>query len=176
MTNMEWMLVGQAKKGDPHAFARLYEKYYKDLYRFALCMTRNSHAAEDVVSEAVVRAYEGLRKLRKDSSFKSWIFQITANEARKAMKGKSFYLEDESLGEEATEEAGYGQSELAELLDHLNEEERLVVTLSVFAGYTSGEIAGAIGKADGSVRSIKSRAFAKLRKVLEAQEGSDFHE
>ena len=41
MTNMEWSLVALAKQGDTHAFAKLYEKYYTNLYRFALCLLKN---------------------------------------------------------------------------------------------------------------------------------------
>ena len=33
-------LVNQARKGDTHAFAKLYEEIYPDLYRFAFCMVR----------------------------------------------------------------------------------------------------------------------------------------
>ena len=43
-------LVNQARKGDTHAFAKLYEEIYPDLYRFAFCMVRQPWKAEDVVS------------------------------------------------------------------------------------------------------------------------------
>ena len=74
MTNDEWILVGQAKKGDAHAFARLYQRYYQDLYRFALCYIRNAHAAEDAVMTSVLKAYEKIGELRKNDAFKSWLF------------------------------------------------------------------------------------------------------
>ena len=173
MTNTEWMLVGEAKNGDTHAFARLYEKYYKDLYRFALCMTKNEYTAEDAVSTAVLKAYERIGSLKKDSSFKSWMFQITANECRNALKKNTAYrtygvnTTDSDYEEPSAEDSGYEKSEIAELLALLSEEERLIITLSVFAGYNSREIAGVVHKKEGSVRSIKSRAFARLRQQLE---------
>ena len=170
MTNTEWMLVGEAKKGDTHAFARLYEKYYRDLYYFALSMTKNEYTAEDAVSSAVLKAYEKLGSLKKDSSFKSWLFQITANECRNALKKtSSVYIEDMDRPEPSAEDTGYEKSEIAELLALLSEEERLIITLSVFAGYNSREIAGIVHKKEGSVRSIKSRAFARLRSQLNAE-------
>ena len=79
----DWIFVQQAKKGDSHAFARLYEIYYKDLYHFALYYTKDSITAEDAVSSAVLKAFEQLHKLRKNDAFKSWLFQITANECKK---------------------------------------------------------------------------------------------
>ena len=135
MTKTDWIFVQQAKKGDSHAFARLYEIYYKDLYHFALYYTKDSITAEDAVSSAVLKAFEQLHKLRKNDAFKSWLFQITANECKKLLKQKSIYLSDASWQEPAAAEDGY----------------------------LTPEIAGIIKKREGSIRSIKSRALAKLR-------------
>ena len=166
MTNTEWMLVSMAKKGDAHAFARLYETYYSDLYRFAVCLMKSTAAAEDAVSSAVLKAYENLPGLRKNDSFRSWLFQITANECRSMQKNQSVYLEDADWSEPGALESGYEVSEVEEILSLLTEEERLIITLSVFAGYSSREIAGVVHKREGSVRSIKSRAFARLRNTI----------
>lgn len=164
MTKTDWIFVQQAKKGDSHAFARLYEIYYKDLYHFALYYTKDSITAEDAVSSAVLKAFEQLHKLRKNDAFKSWLFQITANECKKLLKQKSIYLNDASWQEPAAVEDGYLTPEIQDELSQLSEPERRVITLSVFGGYTSREIAGILKKREGSIRSIKSRALAKLRK------------
>ncbi len=163
MTKTDWIFVQQAKKGDSHAFARLYEIYYKDLYHFALYYTKDSITAEDAVSSAVLKAFEQLHKLRKNDAFKSWLFQITANECKKLLKQKSIYLNDASWQEPAAAEDGYLTPEIQDELSQLSEPERCVITLSVFGGYTSREIAGILKKREGSIRSIKSRALAKLR-------------
>ena len=42
---------------DAKTFAQMYEQIYTDLYRFALCLMKDSHEAEDVVSEAGISAY-----------------------------------------------------------------------------------------------------------------------
>lgn len=163
MTKTDWIFVQQAKKGDSHAFAKLYEIYYKDLYHFALYYTKDSITAEDAVSSAVLKAFEQLHKLRKNDAFKSWLFQITANECKKLLKQKSIYLNDASWQEPAAAEDGYLTPEIQDELSQLSEPERRVITLSVFGGYTSREIAGILKKREGSIRSIKSRALAKLR-------------
>ena len=163
MTKTDWIFVQQAKKGDSHAFARLYEIYYKDLYHFALYYTKDSITAEDAVSSAVLKAFEQLHKLRKNDAFKSWLFQITANECKKLLKQKSIYLNDASWQEPAAAEDGYLTPEIQDELSQLSKPERRVITLSVFGGYTSREIAGILKKREGSIRSIKSRALAKLR-------------
>lgn len=169
MTNDEWILVGQAKKGDAHAFARLYQRYYEDLYRFALCYIRNPEAAEDAVGNSVLKAYERIGDLRKNTAFKSWLFQITANECRRTLNQSPLYLEDVDWIEPQAEEPGYLAPEIRELLDSLSDAERLVVTLSVFGGYNSQELAAILHKRPGSIRSIKSRAMAALREKMEDQ-------
>lgn len=170
MTNDEWILVGRAKQGDAHAFARLYERYYQDLYRFAYCYMQQSEAAEDAVMNSVQKAYERLGDLRKNCSFKSWLFQITANECRSQLRKTPVFLADAKLPEPQYEETGYQEPEIQDLLTHLSESERLVITLSVFSGYNSSEIAEILHKRPGSIRSIKSRALALLRKQLEQPE------
>ena len=165
MTDAQWELVKQAKNGDSNAFALLYEKYYNDLYRFALCYMENPVLAQDAVSEAVLTAYEKLPDLRKDSAFKSWIFSITANTCKQALRKRNEVSLPEDYDKPVRED-GYVSLELMSLLKSLDNKERLVVTLSVFSGYRSSEIASMLKLRPGSVRSIKSRALEKLRKSI----------
>ena len=58
----------------------------QDLYRYALCLMRDPHEAEDAVSAAVLSAYEHIHKLRKEEAFKSWIFTILSNICKKRLK------------------------------------------------------------------------------------------
>lgn len=162
-------LVAQAKTGDAHAFALLYEDIYKDLYRFAYCMMKQSEQAEDAVSTAVLHAYEHIHKLRKNTSFRSWMFQITANECRRQLRLQQKTLP--SPADELPQTASYtvdyeGQFTLKEAMSILGKTERLIVGLNVFGGYNSREIARYLHKREGTVRSSKSRALKKMRSFL----------
>lgn len=86
-TSLEPELVKKAKKGDPKAFAKLYEQVYQDLYRFALYMMTHRQDAEDAVSEAVIAAYENISKLKKEEAFRGWMFRILTNICRKKTAG-----------------------------------------------------------------------------------------
>ena len=79
---------------DAKKFAQMYEEIYKDLYRFALCRMKNVQDAEDAVSESVLAAYENIRKLQKETAFKSWMFTILANICRRKLKesGADFHF------------------------------------------------------------------------------------
>lgn len=65
----ERLLVKRAKRGDTAAFAELYGTIYKRLYQFALYTLGNTQDAEDVVSAAVMEAFENIGKLRKEDAF-----------------------------------------------------------------------------------------------------------
>ncbi len=162
-------LVAQAKTGDAHAFALLYEDIYQDLYRFAYCMMKQSEQAEDAVSAAVLHAYEHIHKLRKNTSFSSWMFQITANECKRQLhlQKKTLSCPADELPQTASYTVDYeGQLTLKQAMSNLGESERLIVGLNVFGGYNSREIARYLHKKEGTVRSLKSRALKKMRSFL----------
>ena len=79
-------LVRRARKQDASAFARLYQEIYKDLYKFALYTLKDPHDAEDVVSDTVMDAYAGIKGLKKEESFRAWIFRILSNKCRRKLK------------------------------------------------------------------------------------------
>ena len=89
---MEYNLmdIKKAKQGDAAAFANLYRQVYEDLYRFALYTLKNKADAEDVVSETVVDAFATIKKLRKEESFKSWIFRILYYKCKEEKSGKIY--------------------------------------------------------------------------------------
>jgi RNA polymerase sigma-70 factor (ECF subfamily) len=72
-------LVAAAKTGDRSAFDELVRQTYADTYALALRLTANEEDAKDVVQEAYLRAYRGLKRFRGDASFTTWLYRITAN-------------------------------------------------------------------------------------------------
>lgn len=157
-------------KCDAKRFAQMYETIYTDLYRYALCLMKNPHEAEDVVSEAVISAYENIHKLRKEEAFKSWIFTILSNICKKRLKKLAKDLgnmkEETSFLPEVLE-VDYGLAmDVRNAFFILSEEEQMIVGLSVFGGYNSKEIGEALHLNAGTVRSKRSRALAKMGCVL----------
>lgn len=154
-----------AKKGDADAFSKLYEMVYRDLYRFALCTMKHPQDAEDAVSEAVVKAYGNIRKLRKTEAFRSWIFQILVNVCKKKWSSREY--EDQPILEEMSEEKDYALAQdVRNAFSILSEEERMIVSLSVFGGYKSAEIGEMLHLNANTVRSKQSRALEKMSLIL----------
>lgn len=162
------LLLQRAKRGDTQAFADLYGRIYKDLYRFALCMMKHPQDAEDVVSETVILAYENLPKLRKAEAFGSWIFKILSNQCKTRLRQRTKVVSMEEAETEASiPEIDHAQNQdVRDAFQTLSEDERLIVGLAVLGGYQSPEIGEILHMPAGTIRSKQSRAMEKLRRVL----------
>lgn len=166
--NQNLQQIKMAKSGDADAFAELYRGIYLDLYHFALYTLRSPADAEDAVSETVIDAFTSIQKLRSEESFKAWIFKILSAKCKRRMK----YLQP--FPDEFSENIPFEDSSenLAELIDvrnyffQLKDEERLIISMHIFAGYTSQEIAKILHLNPNTVRSKESRALKKLSKQL----------
>lgn len=159
-------LVRQARTGDAHAFAKLYETVYKDLYRFALYTLHHAQDAEDAVSETVIDAFAQIRNLREAESFKSWIFRILTAKCSRRIRQYTRREEelDESLGSPAPEL--WEQTDVRRAFAALSDEDRMIVSMSVFAGYSSQEIGTILNMNPNTVRSRQSRALKKMEAQL----------
>lgn len=161
-------LVRKAKKGDIKAFSKLYAEIYRDLYKFALYMTKHPQDAEDAVSETVITAFENISQLKKEESFKNWMFMILNRKCMRILNRR--FAQNGSQEEEKnqpSENPDYAQqTEVREAFASLEEEERAILSFSVFGGYKSEEIAEMLEKNPATVRSKKSRALGKMRVLL----------
>lgn len=168
-------LVRRAKGGSAQAFSELYKSVYADLYRFAFYTMKQQQDAEDAVSEAVMKAFEKLRALKKAEAFRSWMFQILVNCCREKLKQRS---RQEFVQEEGKSAGGVQVSQteaelsmsLREAFNALSDEERMVIALSVFGGYKSGEIGEQMELPAATVRSKLRRGLQKMRDFLGEEE------
>ncbi len=72
-------LVDAARRGDRAALDELVRVTYSGTYTLAYRLTGHEDDARDVVQEAYLRAYRGLRRFRGDAQFTTWLYRITAN-------------------------------------------------------------------------------------------------
>lgn len=156
-----------ARKGDTAAFARLYSQVYKDLYHIALYSLRSTHDACDAVSDTVMDAFCTIGKLKDQNAFRSWIIKILYTKIKR--RQKEYYKSGEKIKENMFDspDFDYLSVEVREVLDKLDGESRLLVSMSVIEGYTSAEIADICGSKPSTVRSKLSRIKQQLRIELE---------
>ena len=150
---------------DREVFTALIEQYVPNMYRLSYGILKSRADAEDAVSEALLRAWENLDRLKKPESFKAWIMQITANEARKIYRHTRRVSCVESVGETAADFAGESH-ELWDAVMKLEEGYRAVIILYFYERLSVKEIGRALHIAEGTVKSRLSRGKRQLKEML----------
>jgi RNA polymerase sigma-70 factor, ECF subfamily len=88
-TASEQELIASILAGERDNFHLLIRPYEQQLYRTAFALMKNEAEAEDVVQDAVLKAYRKLASFRGDSKFSTWLIAITLNEARGRLRKES---------------------------------------------------------------------------------------
>ena len=81
-------LVDLAQHGDRDAFRLITQRCNQRLYRIARAVVRNDFEAEDVVQSAYLRAFSNISGFRREASIRTWLTQITLNEARGRLRAR----------------------------------------------------------------------------------------
>ena len=163
--------VSLAVKGDAQAFSRLYALVYEEMYRTAFFSLRNEHDAADAVSETVLDAFSSIKKLRSEDAFRSWIFKILMAKIKRKQHEYANAPSDISEPEYEKvlqDEFKFENIELAQAMYRLDDEERMILSMSVLSGYTGDEIAKICGIKSSTVRSKLMRTKEKLRNYINA--------
>src|SRR5437867_2259121 len=78
--------VERTLAGDRDAFRVIVERHSHNVFRLAYRMTGNRHDAEEVVQEALLRAYQKLGKFAAQTNFGTWVNHNAANYAIDRMR------------------------------------------------------------------------------------------
>jgi len=80
LREIEGLLIDRALQGGNDAFGALLTPHLTSLNRFARMRLRSESEVEDVVQQALLRAFRNLRQFRREASFKTWLSAIIFNE------------------------------------------------------------------------------------------------
>ncbi|KAA9022886.1 sigma-70 family RNA polymerase sigma factor [Niallia endozanthoxylica] len=162
-------LVKKAQKGDDKAFLKLYQQYQEDIYRIVYVYVKNQNDALDVVQEVAYLSFKNIHTLKNPEHFKTWLIKIaitcSINLIKKNQKVIQLKPEDEEFIGLEDEDVSLSIT-LQELLEQLNEDEKSVVILKFYEGYSFKEIADLLNIPLGTAKSVLYRALNKLRKNL----------
>ena len=109
----ERALITSIIAGDRDKFHLLIRPYERQIYRTALALVKNESEAEDVVQDAVLKAYRKLASFRGDARFSTWLIAITLNEARGRLRKENRTTFD-SLDERSEESGDYTPAALTD--------------------------------------------------------------
>ena len=146
-------LIQKVISGDSSAFCKLVEKYFDSVCSALCSLITDPLDAEEIAQEAFLRAYLQIRKLRRSSSFKTWVMRIAFNIAFDRMRKREPQIislsqidpdklsipsfEDEILRNELLEET-------EKLIDRLPEMDREMLKRWLFEGKSYGRAVQAL--------------------------------
>jgi len=148
--------------------------YHQDMYRYAAWLSRDKSIAEDVVQEALLRAWKSLDALREDASAKQWLLTIVRRENARYFERKRLETVDidnltASQAALLAEQPNDELDDMRQAIYELEDDYREPLVLQVLMSYSTNDIAEQMGLKQGAVLTRLHRARAKLREQMERQ-------
>ena len=160
-----------ADKERRRRFDRIVGVLYKDMYRYAAWLSRDPSVAEEVVQEALLRAWKSLDALREDNAAKPWVLTIVRRENARFFERKRLETVDID-GLTPAQAAMLAERDNSEVKDvreaiyRLEDDYREPLVLQVLMGHSTKEIAELMGMKQGAVLTRLHRARLKLKDVI----------
>ncbi len=171
------MNTSSAEAARRRRFDRIVAVFHADMYRYAAWLCRDKAIAEDVVQEALLRAWKSLDALRDDAAAKHWLLTIVRRENARYFERRRLETVDIDnltasqaalLAEAPNEEL----EELRESIYELDDDYREPLVLQVLMGYSTTEIGELMGLKQGAVLTRLHRARLKLKEKVADEERS----
>ena len=155
-------------------FDRIVAVFYRDMFRYAAWLCRDRSIAEEVVQEALLRAWKSLDALREDAAAKQWLLTIVRREnARYFERRRLDTLDIDNLTASQSallaEAPNEELNELRESIYRLDDDYREPLVLQVLMGYSTNEIAELMGLKQGAVLTRLHRARLKLKEAAASE-------
>jgi RNA polymerase sigma-70 factor, ECF subfamily len=164
----KWMTEGAG-------FRELYEREFAAVYRAAYALSGDRSLAEDAAQEAFARAFIRWRRLGGDPWAGGWVMTTALNFTRRQLRRRPPPAE-----RQAVEPDPEALIDLRRAVRTLPARQQTAVVLHYLIGLPLGEVAGAMGCKEGTVKAHLARARASLERRLAedpsmsaAERGSD---
>ncbi|HEX5429681.1 MAG TPA: RNA polymerase sigma factor [Patescibacteria group bacterium] len=159
--------------GDSEAFGVLYDMYIERIYRFVYFRTHHKQTAEDLTSIVFTKAFSKFGSFDTRVSFSTWIFSIARNtcidfyrtakpvadlETAPDVAEPSNLARDYELREKVQQVKAY--------LETLAPDQRELVIMRLWEGFSYDEIARITGKKSANLRVTFSRIIARMQKEI----------
>lgn len=166
--------IVRAMAGDHDAFGQLAGRAIGPLYATARLIVRQDAAAEDATQEALVNAWRYLPSLRDPDRFDAWLYRLLVNacrtQLRRSRRHEVVEIDVESLVQPTIDPVRtlLDRDQLERGFRHLDGDQRIVVILHYYRGYSVPEVASMIGVPVGTAKSRIHRATRALRAALDS--------
>ena len=166
-------LVEAARRGDHEAFEVLATSAGDRLYAVARLILRSADLAEDAVQEALVHAWQQLPALRDPDRFDAWLHRLVVNAC--ADQGRQLRRWSQEVRPLPVDSSNLDDTDVVAVREQLDRafgrlkpEQRAVVVLHHYSGFSAAEIARMLGIPEGTARSRLHYATEAMRAALDA--------
>ena len=145
------------------------------LHTFARALCRDGVRADDLVQEALLRAFNNIQRFKPGTNLKAWLFTIVRNEHYSQLRRRKFEAHDisgDALPEPSVPPDHDGELELRDLnraLGCLSPGQRAALILVSASGFSYDEAASICGCAVGTIKSRVARARSSLLAMLDGR-------
>jgi RNA polymerase sigma-70 factor (ECF subfamily) len=175
-------LLQRAHQFDAQALGEIYDRYSPGLYRYAARLLGGADWAEECVAEVFSRFLHALRHNQGPREhLQAYLYRVAHNWITDQWRrqpppplplGPNLRADDEANPSVALL-AQAEQECVRAALRLLTPEQRQVVTLKFLEDWENEQIAAALGKPVGAVKSLQHRALAALRRMLISEQDGD---
>ena len=174
-------LVARCRQGELGAFEELYKTHAGKLYSLVLRMVGNPADADDLLQDIFLSAHRKLESFRGDSALGTWLYRLATNQCLDFLRSRATKagqvtdaLDDEPHlfdgGSRTLAEQTVAKMDLERAVAQLPPGCRAAFLLHDVQGLEHGEVADALGIAEGTSKSQVHKARLRLRALLSARQ------
>lgn len=179
-------LMALAQQGDLEAFEALFERHKRACFSVAIRIVGSGAQAEDVVQESFISVWRAIERYDATrASVRTWLMRIVHRRAIDGLRSQSVHsrrrADGEGLMETVTADEPQPDAVAVErdqsrivrgALDELPSDQRKVIELAYFGGFTHTEIAGMLELPLGTIKGRMRLGLEKLKGAIEAGEAA----
>lgn len=179
-------------KQDSESFKKIYDYFFDRIYRYIYLKTYNSHDAEELTGDVMIKIYNNLARTRVDSlSLNAWVYKIAGNcvidffRKNKNISGQKsidemlennediFAINEDFLLKESLflkKELGFDNEQLLLMINNLPESQKNILLLKFVEDLDYPSISVILGKKENALRALLFRALQNLREGFKKSE------
>ena len=163
--------LAQRARTDPQAFAELYQRHVRSIYRYHLAHTGDVRDAEDLTSQTFMAALEGIRSFRGTAPYITWLIGIASRKRALFFRGKkpqvpldaALHLPNPGLPTDKAAARRLQMDQLFGALRTISQERAEAIILCFFSELSTAEAGLVLGKSEAAIRMLLSRGLHDLR-------------
>jgi RNA polymerase sigma-70 factor (ECF subfamily) len=167
-------LIKKAKNREPEAFGLLYDQYLPAIYRFILLKTGDKVTAEDLTHQVFLNAWQNIENYQTQGfPFSSWLYRIAHNTVIDYYRTEKKHfnletIEEAAAGDDLEEKIDQGVELriIKAAIKELPDEQQIVIIMKFVEGLTNKEIAAALGKSEGAIKTAQHRSLKNIKKII----------